>query len=443
MKNEQIRKAYDSVNPGQAEIDAMRSRLISATAEERKGRTVYSAQPENNRRWSAVPAALLCLVVLCFGSLLIGKLPAKTDIPEQESSPEPSIRETENPDAMEIYGPVLDKYKTALMEYWDSERCGKETISTEIPTFRDNPQAFGFCLRDLDEDGFEELLICDGKYIFDLYTWKRNMAIPLLTATRENPLQLCEDNTVYSRYEDGFGMQVHTYYRLRPDGVEMVEQITESPSADPAQAWTGIDPDTGAVVTISVQEAADRIESYTAVSIPFNPIVTEPVSDQMDSPFGLGEYSDYVKWLLARNETEPYSGRDVNAYYALYDINADGTDDLLIGDRKGTVSEAVTCLDGELSLLFSVGCDFRICRNGAIVTGEEGDSHYVIYRLSGQEQFISATIWLDEEQDQWCMYSAAINRIEVISEQEARQILDSYVSLELEMEAIRNYPMDD
>lgn len=169
----------------------------------------------------------------------------------------------------------------------------------------------------------------------------------------------------------------------------------------------------------------------------------EPIGPDKDSPFGPGSYLDYVTWIRYRNNTqEPYRTRDNSAWYVYYDLNDDGIRDLLIGDQEGWIAEAITCIDGELSLLFGVGCDFRVCDNGAIVTGREEDTHFVIYRMSGTEHIITATIWYDEEAEQWYRYTSLADQKDTITEADAKAILDSYVSVELTMRELSCFQAD-
>lgn len=160
---------------------------------------------------------------------------------------------------------------------------------------------------------------------------------------------------------------------------------------------------------------------------------TEEAIKNADTPFMQGDYQTYVTWIRYRNQTDPYSSRDTTQYYAYYDLNGDGIKDLLIGDEDGSIEEAITCVDGQLSLLFGVGCNFRICEDGSIYTGGEGDTHFVWYRLSDYSHTVTMTVWYDEQKKSWCLYNSDTGVRQTITKQRVEDILDSCIPIELEM----------
>lgn len=59
-------------------------------------------------------------------------------------------------------------------------------------------QAWGYALQDLDGDGAPELLIGNGREIFDLYALQDGAPKKLLTGWERNAYVLCEDGTIYN-----------------------------------------------------------------------------------------------------------------------------------------------------------------------------------------------------------------------------------------------------
>lgn len=192
--------------------------------------------------------------------------------------------------------------------------------------------------------------------------------------------------------------------------------------------------------TVPTREATEPVTEPVAETEPTQPTVSVELTEPSgDTPFGPGDYLDYVTWIRNRNST---LNRANSERYVYYDLNADGIKDLLIGDKDGWISEAVTCIDGELMLLFSIGNDFRVCENGALVTGREGDTEFMILRLSGLEHFVSATIWLDEEAEQWYFYVSAMDETRAITEADAMEILESYVPVDLTMGKLSSFQVE-
>lgn len=192
----------------------------------------------------------------------------------------------------------------------------------------------------------------------------------------------------------------------------------------------------------SVQESlAEPTEETIPVQteLPDATLPEETATQSLDSPFGPGDYQDYVNWMR-QNRWD--ANRRADLWYAYYDLNNDGVRDLLIGNGEEGFLEAITCMDGELSLLFGVGRQCRVCEDGSILSGEEGDSYYVIYRMSGQEHFVTATVWYDELRNSWFLYNSMTDIEQTITEQQAMDILASYVPVEIEMEPIGSFKVE-
>lgn len=101
---------------------------------------------------------------------------------------------------LELYLPVIEKYKTALMEDWSWEQCDQADISRQIvytTTVRHN---LGWCLMDLDNNGLTELIVSDGAQLFDLYTLMPTDGLPgHILCAGERHYTLCKDGTIEQR----------------------------------------------------------------------------------------------------------------------------------------------------------------------------------------------------------------------------------------------------
>lgn len=215
------------------------------------------------------------------------------------------------------------------------------------------------------------------------------------------------------------GFVLHNFGRYEPD-----PQLQTSPEE----------------TKLTEQTQIQQTEALPEDTQPQIPIAIEQQSATV--PFGNGDYLDYVTWIRQRNQSDPYFSRDTTQYYAYYDINEDGIKDLLIGGEDGRVSEAITCIDEELSLLFSVGCDFTVCADGSIYTGREGDKHFVWYRLSGHEQFVTMTIWYDDVKNSWYQYNSQTNIKKTITKSAVQEILESCAPVELNMKNLNCFAVE-
>lgn len=197
---------------------------------------------------------------------------------------------------------------------------------------------------------------------------------------------------------------------------------------------------------VSPTKQASQLETEPTAIPPQTQETTEPEPEPEDqeetlpqtpsTPFTPGDYQDYVNWYRQRNQED---NRATTEFYAYYDLNSDGIRDLLIGADKDSVKEAVTCIDGQLKLLFNVGCNFTVCTDGSIYTGQEGDTHFVWYRLYGDEQYVTMTVWYDEQAGLWYMYNSQIDKKTVMTESDVEALLASCEPVDLEMNKLVNF----
>ena len=104
-----------------------------------------------------------------------------------------------NLEAVENYTPVIEKYKTALLENWSWEQCDEAGISRSIMYGTTDRSSLGWTLLDLDNNGIEELIVSDGSELFDLYTLNtRNGKLTHLLSNSDSGISvvICRDGTI-------------------------------------------------------------------------------------------------------------------------------------------------------------------------------------------------------------------------------------------------------
>ena len=97
-------------------------------------------------------------------------------------------------------------------------------------------QAWGYALRDLDGDGAPELLIGNGREIFDLYALQDGAPKKLLTGWERNAYVLCEDGTIYNTASGGAAYTVFADYAVREGALVPVKTVVFD-----TDAWTAYD----------------------------------------------------------------------------------------------------------------------------------------------------------------------------------------------------------
>lgn len=147
--------------------------------------------------------------------------------PAQTPAPTP----TEQPEAP--YADLLALYEQAAQEGWDMEACDAAGLSLMCGR---PEQAWGYALQDLDGDGAPELLIGNGREIFDLYALQDGAPKKLLTGWERNAYVLCEDGTIYNTASGGAAYTVFADYAVREGALVPVQTVVFD-----TDAWTAYD----------------------------------------------------------------------------------------------------------------------------------------------------------------------------------------------------------
>ncbi|MDO5400388.1 MAG: hypothetical protein Q4F17_05320 [Eubacteriales bacterium] len=134
--------------------------------------------------------------------------------------------------------------------------------------------------------------------------------------------------------------------------------------------------------------------------------------------------------------------------YTLVDLNGDGEDELVIGE-DGYGFELYTMSEGRTKGI-TLPSKFYLCDNGVIHGDEsyisEAEGEWIIYqylRLNGAETELIVRVTYNAVNDQWEKYTS-YNHIpdEIITEAEAKEIINSYTHVKLDWKPITDFPAD-
>lgn len=127
-------------------------------------------------------------------------------------------------------------------------------------------------------------------------------------------------------------------------------------------------------------------------------------------------------------------------YFVLKDIDGDGVDEFFIGHTADSFYEVYTMKDGKTKPL--VGN--YLCENGVTeVFWDADDYNYIVhgyYKLEGGEVTLLDYVCYDKAADCWanCKYAATWG--DPITEAEAKEIIASYVRVDLELRPMSEFP---
>ena len=147
------------------------------------------------------------------------------------------------------------------------------------------------------------------------------------------------------------------------------------------------------------------------------------------------------------------NGVDPNQfYYALYDVNGDGIEDLFLGGEQESFGAVYTMHNGVTYMLLSFGMDrySYLCENGVVLHLDPvaGPHSYYYYRIGevtgdGTEAKCVDAIRYNPQEKTWVRsVNGYYGDEERITEQEAMDIIEDYGRIDLEMKPISEFTKD-
>lgn len=450
MKNSRIVKAFDSINPTQAEkermLHAILSEQVSMPKSTKNTGAVYTTQRQPRKRgWiSILASAAACLVMVVFGvSALLA-----------ENTPAPAMTEpTMNTEVEidEIYADVIEKYSRAISENWDADRCTQEGISVRAAWIREQQIAPGYALLDLNGDALEELLIMNGSNIWELYTQSEtSLPMSLFRDTSDGTnYHLCEHGILAEEYYGKTEGHV-TYYRIEANG--LVEQESLKYREDVwhwrkgKQQWEPISAETAGEIT--------NQHPYVDVNLTIFDSVPDYLVDKSDAPevymlvlenYRTALIEEWDPGTCVSNGISLMIGYYGELYdslgYAIMDLDSNGVYELLITDGN-YIYDLYTIVDdeeyGPLRLLTgSERITYNLMEGNVIFNWGSGGaavSYYTFSKLSGRDLVVQEGYVFDSDLDPdhpWFYYDGE-NRGEPCGDFDAEAVVNGgYTTLEI------------
>lgn len=429
MNQNEIREAYDRMNPPQEAKERMMQNLIKKTQPKKKS----SARPTPYRRWTAIPAALALICVLAVGGWVLfqnsNQLPlvSPTELMETENMVSvPSESDLANvPDVYQdnqvakdytlsqAYAHVIEKYFKAYQENWSHEQYMENDICYVLKDLDFN--SFGYTTMDLNGDDTVELIITDGNLIYDMYMLMDDGgAGHLISAGERMRYFLCEDNVIGYRGSSGASNSFMDFSRLLPGGDSEIVMYLQFDT----NTWYKMEGGSDKMVAITEDEAQQIQDFYQAVEIPFAPFIRYEQGEEKRYP---GSYAQMLQDLITQNPGVE------DMYVSLVDVSGDGVSELLLG-TENSFGHVYALGDGNVEYILSYGSDegFTLCENGIIryQTPWSNTSMYTFISMKDNKPITVADIRYDEDKDSWFQYINGGR--EYLTEAQVQDILDSY-----------------
>lgn len=371
-------------------------------------------------------------------------------------------------DALERYTPVLEKYRTALTEHWDRDKCVEHDISAIVASSPGVQNDLGWCLLDIDGNGTEELIISYGNEsgaLVDLYSiqpddvleknmvkrhggFEHHLAVEngiCHLAKSEGHIQytLCSDGTI--RYEIvADGTTSWCNYLVKPWGLELQDVMIYKRGNEDDKTYS-YGPHEYNLTYISKEKAGEFLAAHKPLQLQVTPLVdwsqyeADPKT-AYDPVIHLYEQALTEKW-----DMEQCSSHDISLMISRFtddpdrisafmmDLDSDGSGELIITDgmmiydlytlRNGTPVKLLTGWERN---------SYRLCMGNVIYNqGSNGaaSSVYNYYQLQNGELILMESVVFDANKDfdnPWFVSSDGETPEVPLREDQAEAILDSY-----------------
>lgn len=341
--------------------------------------------------------------------------------PRTRNAPVETTAPTESGTAIpEAYQPVIAKYVTALTEHWGGEACSNADISILV-SYVTSPSELGYALLDLDNDGTDELIIANDaerQVIYDLYSLVDGKLVHVFTGWDRNSYELREGFRILNIGSNGAASADYVYCHLSNGQLVTDSLIRFDAATDPDHPWfRGTGENDLAPIT---DENWSEDEIYSAAAS--LPVSITPFADASAGSYdpALADYEGYLSTI----DTSSIK------YYALYDLDGDGQDELLLYNSGETLTKVATIQNGTVQEILS-GNVLALCEGNVLEEwdGGSGAEQRTYYRVENHTAvpFECVIYNIDENQ---CYrdsnYDFYEENLTPITEEEYNRVVNTY-----------------
>lgn len=293
--------------------------------------------------------------------------------PRTRNDPAETTAPTESGTAIpEAYQPVIAKYVTALTEHWGGEACSNADISILV-SYATSPSELGYALLDLDNDGTDELIIANDaerQVIYDLYSLVDGKLVHVFTGWDRNSYELREGFRILNIGSNGAASADYVYCHLSNGQLVTDSLIRFDAATDPDHPWFRGTGENDLAPITDENWSEDEIYSASASL----PIAITPFADASAGSYdpALADYEGYLSTI----DTSSIK------YYALYDLDGDGQDELLLYNSGETLTKVAAIQNGTVQEILS-GNVLALCEGNVLEEwdGGSGAEQRTYYRV--------------------------------------------------------------
>lgn len=325
---------------------------------------------------------------------------------------------------------VIKENAAAQVEYLDSYFHLEGTFNASILiTLPNHSEEMQVSLRYSKKDFFDPVVGSVGDVeSYDQWHYVQADGIDLLLAAND------ESARIYADLSDAF-VSVQTETLSKND----LEQLAE-------------------VFDFTIQPQSTTMEKANELMQIAESTHNDLMVQQQERLYGSG-YAEYVTQLIEKYKDSPL--RPENMTYALFDINGDGTEELIMCSSANLLLEIVSIKDGKTFHYFDSrnlpAFRINICKNNIIEIYSSYDDifdsyeadhmpcHYFYFHADIDGASFITGLYKDQNAE-WSQYlefpepDPRAHKLKAITDHEAQTIMSSYEQIELDMKPIADFP---
>lgn len=324
---------------------------------------------------------------------------------------------------------VIKENAAAQVEYFSSYFYLEGTFNASmLITMPNHPEEMNVSLRYSKKDYFDPVVGSIGDVnSYEQWHYVQADGIDLLLAVNE------ESARIYADLPDAF-VSIQTETMAKED----LEQLAE-------------------VFDFTIQPQSTTIEKANELLQIAENNHNELMAQQQERLYGSG-YAEYIKQLIDKYKDS--SLKPENMTYALYDINGDGIEELIVCYSEDSLIDILSTKDGKSINYFDSrnlpASRINICKNNIIEIHNSYDdilgpdeaahmpcSYFYFHADMDGASFITGLYKDPNGWSQYLEYPAAdpkARKLKEITEDEAQSIMVSYEPVELDMKPIAEFP---
>lgn len=190
--------------------------------------------------------------------------------------PAPDSAQQQTVPSATAYAGVISNYSNALLNSWDAQTCINNGVNYLVAAYAEyNPHGLGYCFKDVDGNGIEELIIGGGDQIIAMYSLSGSTPVQVIDAGERSAYYLEPDGVIVNSGSSSAFSHCYGLYKLQGTSLKLSGAIIADYSVNEAEPWFYSETsawDISNAQKVSNSKAESWIQAYESnyVYLPYN-----------------------------------------------------------------------------------------------------------------------------------------------------------------------------